>query len=379
MTAIFYAPVLVSGIDRGGQFLRRIVRHQIVLKEQHHAIAVMLIALCGLFYRFGKMQTFDAKESVSFQHPVENGTLDIIFRKLTFECGIPGLLIKMAVEGDDYDTIAGEQGHIVDDREIVGIHIDLELRTEVEAVLVEEPGIEGIIAGHAFDLCRVQHHAFSRFRDIGKPDTGQSGNILAGVMAVCIGFHTEGFRSGGTAIGAQNLQNTLAECAFAVSGGCAIEDEQTLIPGIAAHAIAQHLLHESGLVGIAAGDLVDECQESVTPSMGIIIHRRDFGEAIFRIMDSEGHCIQVECAVVAVEHIRIAVKFPDADRVDTLGIFEDDFPGTSYLPFGVMFQIFLPLTLIAGWYGMNFVFMPELTWKWGYPVVIAVSVAIVIF
>ena len=45
----------------------------------------------------------------------------------------------------------------------------------------------------------------------------------------------------------------------------------------------------------------------------------------------------------------------------------------------VVTTIFMPLTLIAGWYGMNFVFMPELAWKWGYPVVIAVSVAIIIF
>ena len=45
----------------------------------------------------------------------------------------------------------------------------------------------------------------------------------------------------------------------------------------------------------------------------------------------------------------------------------------------VVTTIFMPLTLIAGWYGMNFVHMPELAWKWGYPVVIAVSVAIVIF
>jgi magnesium transporter len=27
---------------------------------------------------------------------------------------------------------------------------------------------------------------------------------------------------------------------------------------------------------------------------------------------------------------------------------------------------FLPLTFIAGVYGMNFDFMPELNWKWGY-------------
>ncbi len=44
----------------------------------------------------------------------------------------------------------------------------------------------------------------------------------------------------------------------------------------------------------------------------------------------------------------------------------------------VVTSIFLPLTLIAGWYGMNFRYMPELQWKWAYPVVIAVSVLIVV-
>ena len=43
----------------------------------------------------------------------------------------------------------------------------------------------------------------------------------------------------------------------------------------------------------------------------------------------------------------------------------------------VVTTIFMPLPLIVGWYGMNFRFMPELEWRWGYPVVIAVSVVIV--
>ena len=43
----------------------------------------------------------------------------------------------------------------------------------------------------------------------------------------------------------------------------------------------------------------------------------------------------------------------------------------------VVTTIFMPLTLIAGWYGMNFKYMPELETRWGYPVVIAVSVLIV--
>ncbi len=44
----------------------------------------------------------------------------------------------------------------------------------------------------------------------------------------------------------------------------------------------------------------------------------------------------------------------------------------------VITVIFLPLTLITGWYGMNFVNMPELSSPYGYPAVIAVSVMIVI-
>ena len=40
--------------------------------------------------------------------------------------------------------------------------------------------------------------------------------------------------------------------------------------------------------------------------------------------------------------------------------------------------IFMPLTLIVGWYGMNFTHMPELQWEYGYPVVILVSLAILI-
>ena len=31
--------------------------------------------------------------------------------------------------------------------------------------------------------------------------------------------------------------------------------------------------------------------------------------------------------------------------------------------------IFIPLTFIAGVYGMNFVHMPELGWRWGYGLV----------
>jgi magnesium transporter len=42
----------------------------------------------------------------------------------------------------------------------------------------------------------------------------------------------------------------------------------------------------------------------------------------------------------------------------------------------VFSAFFLPLTFIAGLYGMNFQFMPELTWKLGYPGVMVAMVLI---
>lgn len=44
----------------------------------------------------------------------------------------------------------------------------------------------------------------------------------------------------------------------------------------------------------------------------------------------------------------------------------------------VVTTLFLPLTLLTGWYGMNFVNMPELHWDYGYPAVIAAAILIVV-
>ena len=46
--------------------------------------------------------------------------------------------------------------------------------------------------------------------------------------------------------------------------------------------------------------------------------------------------------------------------------------------FTVVTTIFMPLTLIAGWYGMNFPNMPEFGWKYAYPAVIIVSILVII-
>ncbi|MEJ2722837.1 MAG: magnesium/cobalt transporter CorA, partial [bacterium] len=42
----------------------------------------------------------------------------------------------------------------------------------------------------------------------------------------------------------------------------------------------------------------------------------------------------------------------------------------------IIATIFVPLTFIAGIYGMNFDVMPELHWRWGYPAVWVVMVGV---
>lgn len=42
----------------------------------------------------------------------------------------------------------------------------------------------------------------------------------------------------------------------------------------------------------------------------------------------------------------------------------------------IIATIFIPLTFIAGVYGMNFKYMPELEWRWGYPVIWSVMLTI---
>ena len=42
----------------------------------------------------------------------------------------------------------------------------------------------------------------------------------------------------------------------------------------------------------------------------------------------------------------------------------------------ILSAVFMPLSLIAGIYGMNFRYMPELTWQYSYPVVIFIMIAV---
>lgn len=44
----------------------------------------------------------------------------------------------------------------------------------------------------------------------------------------------------------------------------------------------------------------------------------------------------------------------------------------------IIATIFMPLTFLAGVYGMNFKYMPELEWHWGYPLILLVMITIAV-
>ncbi len=58
----------------------------------------------------------------------------------------------------------------------------------------------------------------------------------------------------------------------------------------------------------------------------------------------------------------------------TLGLISNEQSGIIKI-FSVAAVVFLPPTLIASIYGMNFEFMPELAWPWGYPMALVMMVA----
>ncbi|OGP49497.1 MAG: magnesium and cobalt transport protein CorA [Deltaproteobacteria bacterium RBG_13_43_22] len=45
----------------------------------------------------------------------------------------------------------------------------------------------------------------------------------------------------------------------------------------------------------------------------------------------------------------------------------------------IIATLFIPLTFIVGLYGMNFKYMPELDWPWGYPSILALMLAVTVF
>ena len=82
------------------------------------------------------------------------------------------------------------------------------------------------------------------------------------------------------------------------------------------------------------------------------------------------------------DHIKQIVEHLDSQRESLISLMEFYMSRVSTQMNKVMqtltiiATIFIPLTFLAGIYGMNFQYMPELNWKWSYPILLIVMLVI---
>jgi magnesium transporter len=85
------------------------------------------------------------------------------------------------------------------------------------------------------------------------------------------------------------------------------------------------------------------------------------------------------------DHISRVVDSVDSYRESLTGLLElqmgmkSDRMNEIMKTLTIISSIFLPLTFIVGLYGMNFRVMPELNWTYGYPIVVCIMFAIIVF
>lgn len=83
------------------------------------------------------------------------------------------------------------------------------------------------------------------------------------------------------------------------------------------------------------------------------IYLRDIYDHTIQVIDSVEELRDILSSMVDVYLSSLSYRMNDVMKVLT-----------------IIATIFIPLTFIAGVYGMNFEYMPELKWRWGYPAVV---------
>jgi magnesium transporter len=123
------------------------------------------------------------------------------------------------------------------------------------------------------------------------------------------------------------------------------------------------------------GELVSRCRETLY-SLGRVLGF--FALAAQQRKDDKGLRARIRTASRDVASLSDQVAFLSSKITflldATLGMISIQQAGIIKI-FSVAAVVFLPPTLIASIYGMNFEFMPELQWAYGYPAAIALMVA----
>jgi magnesium transporter len=149
------------------------------------------------------------------------------------------------------------------------------------------------------------------------------------------------------------------------------------------------------------GDLLDELEEAVvtTPSPAVLMRIHAVRRTLLQLhriqwrqRDAVGTLLRDEGFPFS-EAVRVYLRdahdhaFQTLDTIETyrdmaVGLMDVYLSSASnrlnevMKTLTVMATIFIPLTFVVGVYGMNFDWMPELRWRWGYPAVWIAMIAI---
>ena len=99
--------------------------------------------------------------------------------------------------------------------------------------------------------------------------------------------------------------------------------------------------------------------ESALISDNVIIYLRDVYDHTIQVIDSIETFRDMISGTLDVYLSSVSNKMNEVMKVLT-----------------IIATIFIPLTFIAGIYGMNFKYMPELEWHWAYPMIWAVIIVL---
>lgn len=107
----------------------------------------------------------------------------------------------------------------------------------------------------------------------------------------------------------------------------------------------------------AANAFMREERSHFSPSQQIYL--RDCYDHAVQVIDTIETYREMTVSLVDVYHSSLSNRLNEVMKILT-----------------IMSSVFIPLTFIAGVYGMNFEWMPELRWKWGYPAVLVLMLGV---
>ena len=171
------------------------------------------------------------------------------------------------------------------------------------------------------------------------------------------------------------------------------------------YVILDHLVDASVEQTLQARRHVDELEETLSGDFDV----DGVGEAILGTkrkaahleitLEEQHHCLTALVAVQsdafrieglrhylrdATSHVEHSLRFVEAIEARLAELHQQhllllqDRTNNRLKVLTILSAVFMPLTLIAGIYGMNFRYMPELAWPYGYPLVLAVMLALAV-